>query len=63
VRHSDIGYISSQVKSGLSSTIQVTQRLRKGKDRDWALFMSDVPLLYKSYGAHMTKSTTLFAEF
>jgi len=37
--------------------------MREGKDRDCILMMSDVSVLYKSCVAHLTKWTTLFAEF
>jgi len=50
--------VNSEVKSALRKL-----RLREGKDRDCALLMSDVSVLCKSCVVHLTKWTTLFAEF
>jgi len=48
------------------SWIKVESALRKfseGKDHDCDLFMSDVPVLYKSCVSHLVKWTTLFSKF
>jgi len=50
-RQSDVLYIPSQVKSAL-------RKLRKGKDRECDLIMSDVSVLYKSCVAHLAEWTS-----
>ena len=46
-----------------AESVKKIQRLKKDKDGDCVLFMSDVFVLYKSSVAHLAKLTTLFAEF